>query len=168
MGVARGGARRRATPRRDPGVAGAPRPDSGAGRGAVPEEGRIPDVSARPHAEGRRGARRAGERRDEHDDYKITGRALAFNPPAPPSGSDQLDRRCRFTLFACFPSAERTSLGSRLIVRLRLAAAAAFLTFLRAARLWLSVAMSKSLHSRRACTAGPGASRHTGRRSPPP
>jgi hypothetical protein len=52
--------------------------------------------------------------------------------------------RCRFTLFACFPSAVRTLFGRREIVFFLRAARAAFLMFRRAAAFCLEVAMRES------------------------
>jgi len=52
-------------------------------------------------------------------------------------------RLLRATLAACFPKAVRVDLGRWAMVRFFRAAAAAFLMFLRAADLCLSVAISK-------------------------
>jgi len=68
----------------------------------------------------------------------------------PPGGSLQQGsikrlqpRRRRLTLFACFARAVRVFFGSREIVFLRLAAAAAFLTLRRAADRCLELAMAR-------------------------
>src|SRR5439155_20607349 len=56
-------------------------------------------------------------------------------------------RFCRFTLLACLPSAVRVLFGSLEIVLLRLAAAAAFLMFRRAAAFCFADAM-RAVYSR--------------------
>jgi hypothetical protein len=62
-------------------------------------------------------------------------------------------RFCRFTLLACFASAVRVFFGNFEMVFLRLAAAAAFLMFRRAAAFCLGVVMRRKVRTGvRGCT----------------